>query len=70
MEAIFSGLTQVFNLLMDQFSNTITTITSNDLLFVPILISFAGGLILAGVRICRKLGVRGLGGGKRRRRRG
>lgn len=70
MEAIFSGLTKVFNLLMDQFANTISTITSNDLLFVPILISFAGGLILAGVRICRKLGVRGLGGGRRRRRRG
>lgn len=70
MDEIFGGLTTVFSLLMDQFTNTISTITSNDLLFVPILISFAGGLILAGVRICRKLGVRGLGGGRRRRRRG
>lgn len=70
MEEIFGGLSTVFSLLMDQFTATITTITTNNLLFVPILISFAGGLILAGVRICRKLGVRGLGGGKRRRRRG
>lgn len=70
MDEIFGGLSTVFSLLMDQFTNTISTITSNDLLFVPILISFAGGLILAGVRICRKLGVRGLGGGRRRRRRG
>ena len=70
MESVFIGLTTVFNLLMDQFSNTIDTITSNNLLFVPILISFAGGIILAGVKICRRLGVRGSGGGRRRRRRG
>lgn len=70
MDEIFGGLTTVFSMLMDQFTSTISTITSNDLLFVPILISFAGGLILAGVKICRKLGVRGCGGGRRRRRRG
>lgn len=70
MDDIFGGLTTVFTLLMDQFTNTISTITSNNLLFVPILISFAGGIILAGVKICRKLGVRGSGGGRRRRRRG
>lgn len=70
MDKVFQGLTTVFTLLMDQFSNTITTITSNDLLFVPILIGFAGGIILAGVKICRRLGVRGIGGGRRRRRRG
>lgn len=70
MDEIFGGLTTVFTLLMDQFTNTISTITSNNLLFVPILISFAGGIILAGVKICRKLGVRGSGGGRRRRRRG
>lgn len=69
MAEVFTGLTTVFNLLMDQFSNTITTITGNNLLFVPILISFAGGIILAGVKICRRLGVRA-GGGRRRRRRG
>lgn len=70
MDEIFGGLTTVFTLLMDQFTNTISTITSNNLLFVPVLISFAGGIILAGVKICRKLGVRGSGGGRRRRRRG
>ena len=70
MDKVFTGLTTVFNLLMDQFGNTITTITSNNLLFVPILIGFAGGIILAGVKICRRLGVRGIGGGRRRRRRG
>lgn len=70
MDKVFGGLTTVFSLLMDQFTNTINTITGNNLLFVPILIGFAGGIILAGVKICRRLGVRGIGGGRRRRRRG
>lgn len=70
MDKVFAGLTTVFSLLMDQFANTINTITGNNLLFVPILIGFAGGIILAGVKICRRLGVRGIGGGRRRRRRG
>lgn len=70
MDKIFGGLSSVFSLLMEQFGTTITTITSNDLLYVPILIGFAGGLILAGVKVCRRFGVRGIGGGRRRRRRG
>lgn len=68
MDEIFGGLTSVFSLLMDQFSTTIETITSNDLLYIPILIGFGGGLILAGVKVCRRFGVRGIGGGRRRRR--
>lgn len=68
MDEIFGGLTSVFSLLMDQFGTTITTITSNDLLYIPILIGFGGGLILAGVKVCRRFGVRGIGGGRRRRR--
>lgn len=70
MDEIFGGLTTVFQLLMEQFSTTVETITSNNLLFVPVLIGFGGGLILAGVKVVRKLGVRGIGGGRRRRRRG
>lgn len=70
MDEIFGGLSSVFNLLMQQFSSTIRTITSNDLLYIPVLIGFAGGLILAGVKVCRRFGVRGIGGGRRRRRRG
>lgn len=70
MDEIFGGLSTVFSLLMQQFSTTIRMITSNDLLYIPILIGFAGGLILAGVKVCRRFGVRGIGGGRRRRRRG
>lgn len=66
-EAVFGGLTQVFDLLIEQFTTTVTTITSNPLLFVPVLCGFGGGLILAGVKVVRKLGVKGMGGRRRRR---
>lgn len=65
---VFTSLGTVFELLMDQFSTTVTTITSNPLLFVPVLCGFGGGLILAGVKVVRKFGVRGMSGGRRRRR--
>lgn len=66
-EAVFGGLTEVFDLLIEQFTTTVTTITSNPLLFVPVLCGFGGGLILAGVKVVRKLGVKGMGGRRRRR---
>lgn len=64
---IFAAGTQVFELIMDQFSTTVSTITSNPILFVPVLCALGGGLILAGVKLVRKLGVKGVGGKRRRR---
>lgn len=64
---VFTSLGTVFELLMEQFSTTVSTITSNPLLFVPVLCGFAGGLILAGVKVVRKFGVRGMSAGRRRR---
>lgn len=65
---VFTSLGSVFELLMEQFSTTVTTITSNALFFVPVLCGFGGGLIIAGVKIMRKFGVRGISGRRRRRR--
>lgn len=67
LTGVFSTLTEVFNLLLDQFPTTVTTITTNPLLYVPVLVGLGGGLILAGVKLVRKLGVRGIGGKRRRR---
>lgn len=64
---VFTALTEVFTLLMDQFTTTVSTITSNPLLYVPVLCGLGGGLVLAGVKIVKKLGVRGIGGKRRRR---
>lgn len=66
---VFSSLGSVFQLLMDQFSTTVNTIVNNPLFFVPVLLGFGGGLIMAGVKIMRKFGVRGMGSGRRRGRR-
>lgn len=63
---VFTSLGSVFELLMKQFSTTVTTITDNPLLFVPVLVGFGGGLIMAGVKVMRKFGVRGLSGRRRR----
>ncbi|MCH5315283.1 MAG: hypothetical protein J1E81_05165 [Eubacterium sp.] len=68
VENVFSSLKTVFELVMDQFSTTVTTITSNPLLFVPVLCGFGGGLILIGVKVMRRFGVKGMSSGKRRRR--
>lgn len=67
LSGVFDALTEVFNLLLDQFPITVTTITTNPLLYVPVLVGLGGGLILAGVKLVRKLGVRGIGGRRRRR---
>lgn len=64
---VFSALTSIFELLMDQFSTVVSTISGNPLLFVTILLGFGGGLIMAAVKVMRKFGVRGMSGGKRRR---
>ena len=64
---VFTSLGSVFDLLMDQFGTTVTTITTNPLFFVPVLLGFGGGLMMAGVKVMRKFGVRGLGGRRRRR---
>lgn len=69
MEAIYTALTQVYTLVLTFFSDVIVTIMDNPMLFVPVLISLAGGLMLFVIGIVRKMGLRGVGGGGRRRRR-
>lgn len=64
---VFTSLTSVFELIMEQFATTVSTITSNPLMFVPVLCGFGGGLMLAGVKVVRKFGVKGMSGGRRRR---
>lgn len=68
VQNVFTSLGSVFELVMDQFSTTVTSITSNPLLFVPVLCGFGGGLILIGVKVMRRFGVRGMSSGRRRRR--
>jgi flagellar biosynthesis protein FliQ len=53
---VITALQSVYSVLIGLFTNVITTITSNPLLFVPVLIALLGGLVFFAVRVIRKLG--------------
>lgn len=67
---VLGAMTTVYNLIIGMFSNVITTITGNPLIFVPVLIALLGGIVMFAIGVIRRLGVRGISSsGKRRRRR-
>lgn len=51
------------------FTDCVTMLTSNMLIFVPVILAFTVSLIMLAISVMKKLGLRGLGGGRRRRRR-
>lgn len=67
---VLGAMTTVYDLIISMFANVITTITSNPLIFVPVLIALLGGIVMFAIGVIRRLGVRGISSsGKRRRRR-
>lgn len=67
---VLSAMTTVYDLIIGMFANVITTITSNPLIFVPVLIALLGGIVMFAIGVIRRLGVRGISSsGKRRSRR-
>ncbi len=65
LTSVLSFIRQIFTALMTAAGNLIDTITGTPLLFLAVIVGFAGALIFAALRIVRRLGV---GGGRRRRR--
>ncbi len=59
----------LFPYIMGIFTTAFTTITSNPVLYLPVLIALAGSVIFFVIALIRRFGVRGFGGGRRRRRR-
>lgn len=57
---VLTALGSVYNVLVGLFSNVISTITGNPLLYVPVLIALLGGLVMFAIKVIRKLGVRGV----------
>lgn len=57
---VLTALSSVYTVLVGLFTNVITTLTSNALLFVPILIALLGSLVFFAIKVIRKLGVRGV----------
>lgn len=70
IDKVFESMTAVYNVVIGLFTNVITTITGNPLLYVPVLISMLGAIVLFAIGVIRKFGVSGVsssGRGKRRR---
>lgn len=57
---VISALQSVYTVLVGLFTNVITTITSNPILMVPVLLALLGSLVFFSVKVIRKLGVRGV----------
>lgn len=57
---VLDALKTVYTVLVGLFTNVITTITGNPLLYVPVLIALLGGLVMFAIKVIRKLGVRGV----------
>lgn len=57
---VIDALQSVYQVLVGLFTNVITTIVSNPILYVPVLIALLGGLVFFSVKVIRRLGVRGV----------
>ena len=66
---VLSAMTTVYDLIIGMFANVITTIRSNPLIFVPVLIALLGGIVMFAIGVIRRLGVRGISSSGRRRSR-
>lgn len=67
---VLAAMTTVLTSFYSMFSDVITTITSNNIIFVPVLFGLAFSLIFFAIGVIRKLGVRGVSSAGGRRRRG
>ena len=57
---VLGALTSVYQVLVGLFTNVISTITGNLLLFVPVLLALLGSLVFFAIKVFRRLGVRGV----------
>ena len=58
----------IYPFLISLFTNVLETIEENPLFFFPVILGFFASAVLFVVGLTRRFGVRGSGGGKRRRR--
>lgn len=62
MADLISAMQAIYTYVISIFATAFSTIQNNPVLYLPILIGIAGGIILYVVRLIRKLGVRGVRG--------
>lgn len=66
---VFDAVTEILAVIWSTFGNVITTITGNPLLYVPVILGLGTSIILGVVKLVKRMGVKGIGAGRRRRRR-
>ena len=68
---VFGALTTVLGTIWNVFTEVVSMITGNPLVFVPVLLAMSVSIVMFVLTIIRKLGVKGIAtsGGRRRRRR-
>ena len=69
MADLITAMQALYSYVLTIFATVFTTITSNPVLYLPVLLAFASVVIMWTIGFVRRLGVRGVGGGRRRRRR-
>lgn len=68
MSGLIKAMEAIFDYIIDLFATVFSTITGNPILYLPILLALVGSAIFYVISLVRKFGVRGAGGGRRRRR--
>ena len=68
MADLISVMGSIYDYIIGIFATVFSTITGNPVLYLPVLVSIAAGFIFYVIKLVRKFGVRGVGGGGRRRR--
>lgn len=69
MANLISVMNAIFDYLISLFATVFTTITGNPVLYLPVLLALVASAIFYVISLVRRFGVRGAGGGRRRRRR-
>ena len=69
MDAILSAMNAIFQYILGLFGDVFSTIIGNPILYLPVLMALVGSAIFFVISLVRRFGVRGAGGGRRRRRR-
>ena len=67
--SVLTAIGTVIGCIWDAFGSVADVIMNNQIIFVPVILAFMLSLVYCALTIMKKLGVRGLNSGGRRRRR-
>lgn len=69
MAEVFTGISTIFGGIISQITQVVQTIIGTPLFLAPVILAMSSGVAAVAIRVVKKLGLRGVGGRRRRRRR-